>query len=480
MAARGDDEKLLVTREKHPVEQEVHRLAFEGKHRALEVLLKKYKSQGMKMDDILNGTDKHGCTPLLLATMMNKIECVKVLLDFGAEVDCRGERRWPVIAEAISICDRDLTRLIYKKVDEKMKEEIKTKSTQFLDALAKADDCYLEMDWDVHSWVPLVSYVLPSDHVSIWKRGNKIRIDSSLLDIAKKGITRGHRSYIMAPDAEGELILTIVEHDDKEYYQQPLFDPQEKPPTEAEALAIIEEDITNLLTSEIVDGDFQPDEISFEPVYSGWIGYRTEKVETVGKYEANVYSVSGLEVETMTRMEHLTKEDIKRLKAFRASRGMDKDGNPMKLPYKDSLAAPDREVDSWNEYIRSPTYIHPGRPIVTKEKSRKFKPSVWMSPDFPLKIESVENLFSAIAKTNDQIKKIRDFMSTKLPAGFPVKFDMHVFPTVSVRVAFTDVAVGVEDDSIFDVPSTYTFMEIVPGPDGRPFKRPVDMTASTA
>ena len=43
-------------------------------------------------------------------------------------------------------------------------------------------------------------------------------------------------------------------------------------------------------------------------------------------------------------------------------------------------------------------------------------------------------LFSALATTSTQIAKIRDFISATLPPGFPIKFDLPVFPTVSVRV----------------------------------------------
>lgn len=50
---------------------------------------------------------------------------------------------------------------------------------KFLSALADDDDCFLEIDIDVHSWVPLVSRALPKDTIRVWNVGSKIRSASS-------------------------------------------------------------------------------------------------------------------------------------------------------------------------------------------------------------------------------------------------------------------------------------------------------------
>ena len=44
--------------------------------------------------------------------------------------------------------------------------------------LGKTGDLFLQMKWRVKSWIPLVSRFLPSDTVTIFKRGQLMRIDT--------------------------------------------------------------------------------------------------------------------------------------------------------------------------------------------------------------------------------------------------------------------------------------------------------------
>ena len=47
-----------------------------------------------------------GNTPLLIAVMLGHQECVKVLIDNGADVMTPGGGTWPPVAEAVSLGDR--------------------------------------------------------------------------------------------------------------------------------------------------------------------------------------------------------------------------------------------------------------------------------------------------------------------------------------------------------------------------------------
>jgi len=44
--------------------------------------------------------------------------------------------------------------------------------------------------------VPLVSRVLPSDTMRLWKKGKRIRMDSTLLDVSEQAVKRGDMSFI--------------------------------------------------------------------------------------------------------------------------------------------------------------------------------------------------------------------------------------------------------------------------------------------
>jgi len=39
-------------------------------------------------------------------------------------------------------------------------------------------DFYMEIKWEIQSWIPLVGKLAPSDTFKIWKKGGQIRFDS--------------------------------------------------------------------------------------------------------------------------------------------------------------------------------------------------------------------------------------------------------------------------------------------------------------
>ena len=64
--------------------------------------------------------------------------------------------------------------------------------------------------------------------------------------------------------------------------------------------------------------------------------------------------------------------------------------------------------------------------------------------------------FQIIAPQFKHFQKLREFVKVKLPAGFPVKVDIPVLPTVSARVTFQDFSWddGLKD-SLFEIPAGY-------------------------
>jgi hypothetical protein len=53
------------------------------------------------------------------------------------------------------------------------------------------------------------------------------------------------------------------------------------------------------------------------------------------------------------------------------------------------------------------------------------------------------------------VNKLREFVSTSLPAGFPVKIEMNVFPTITAQITFNDYSAKPLTSSMFDIPHDF-------------------------
>ncbi|XP_072984844.1 uncharacterized protein [Typha latifolia] len=72
------------------------------------------------------------------------------------------------------------------------------------------------------------------------------------------------------------------------------------------------------------------------------------------------------------------------------------------------------------------------------EYRKGLRPVLWLSPDFPLRTEELLPLLDILANKVKAIRRLRDLLTTKLPAGtFPVKVAIPVVPTIRVLVTFT-------------------------------------------
>ncbi|KAI4346164.1 hypothetical protein L6164_013237 [Bauhinia variegata] len=72
------------------------------------------------------------------------------------------------------------------------------------------------------------------------------------------------------------------------------------------------------------------------------------------------------------------------------------------------------------------------------EYKKGLRPILWLSPNFPLKIEELLPLLDIVANKVKAIRRLRELLTTKLPTGtFPVKVAIPVVPTVRVLVTFT-------------------------------------------
>ncbi|XP_073777911.1 ankyrin repeat domain-containing protein 13D isoform X3 [Danio rerio] len=81
-----------------------------------------------------------------------------------------------------------------------------------------------------------------------------------------------------------------------------------------------------------------------------------------------------------------------------------------------------------------------GRPIELTSKVQKFKATLWLSEAHPLSLaEQVTPIIDLMAISNAHFAKLRDFITLRLPPGFPVKIEIPLFHVLNARVTFSNL-----------------------------------------
>ncbi|XP_074227754.1 ankyrin repeat domain-containing protein 13D isoform X2 [Camelus bactrianus] len=416
----------------------LHRLVWANRHRELEAALHS------RQHDI-EQEDPRGRTPLELAVSLGNLESVRVLLRHNANVGKESCQGWAVLQEAVSTGDPEMVQLVLQYRDYQRATQRLAGIPELLNKLRQAPDFYVEMKWEFTSWVPLVSKMCPSDVYRVWKRGESLRVDTSLLGFEHMTWQRGRRSFIFK--GKGALVME-VDHDRQVVHTETLGLTLHEPEALLAAMRPSEEHVASRLTSPIVSTHLDTRNVAFERNKCGIWGWRSEKMETVSGYEAKVYSATNVELVTRTRTEHLSDQDKSKSKGgktpFQSFLGMAQQHS------SHNGASVHQAASSTNPTAISPDeYFDPnfslesrniGRPIEMSSKVQRFKATLWLSEEHPLSLsDQVTPIIDLMAISNAHFAKLRDFITLRLPPGFPVKIEIPLFHVLNARITFSNL-----------------------------------------
>lgn len=370
------------------------------------------------------------------------------------------------------------------------RDEFNRRWPELIKELESMGSFYMELRWEFHSWIPLVSRVLPSDVCKIYKKGADLRVDTTLLDFNGMKWERGSTSFLFqgkgyrsrlkkyrpptpstSDETQQQLSYNLIVMDNKQKVFQRITHQQKE--------QNIDHEVDILMSCDTISAKISTKLLNFEHVSQGWI-FKSNKEVKVGSFHAEVYAANGFNIESLRRREHLTNEDLKENKAMLDSLTSGPEiltnsvrqtyDSPCKSPFKSpfkksvkkrsSLLPPSfgRSGPSWSEYISAPAGHHPnlGRSHVTKARSKSFKATLAMSQDFPVTVDAFLNVLEILIPVI-RFKKIRESVKTKLPPGFPIKIEVPILPTVTAKVVFQKFVVEENrSDDFFDVPVGYS------------------------
>uniref|UniRef100_A0A3Q4AR05 Ankyrin repeat domain-containing protein n=1 Tax=Mola mola TaxID=94237 RepID=A0A3Q4AR05_MOLML len=430
----------------------------------------------------LEALDPRGRTPLHLAVTLGRLDCARVLLQHGADVSKENHSGWNVLQEAVSTRDPELVRLVLHYRDYQRTAKRLASIPFLLERLRQAQDFYVEMKWEFTSWVPLVSRMCPSDTYRVWKSGQCLRVDTTLMGFEQMTWQRGKRSFIFrGQDSSAEVME--VDHDKQLVFFETLGVSSLTAHSPAWVNgSSINSTVAARLSAPAVTTQLDTRNIAFERNKTGILGWRSEKTETVNGYEAKVYAASNVELITRTRTDHLSDQNKNKTKGGKtplqnflgiAEQHMGPNNGAlvtqMLCPAVTNPAALTAE-----EYFNpgsSPTQRDIGHPCQLTTKTQRFKAKLWLCESHPLSLaEQVAPIIDLMAISNALFAKLRNFITLHLPPGFPVKIEIPLYHILNARITFSNLngceeVTGVIADNevageippcVFEAPPGYT------------------------
>uniref|UniRef100_A0A9J7ZBF0 Ankyrin repeat domain 13B n=1 Tax=Cyprinus carpio carpio TaxID=630221 RepID=A0A9J7ZBF0_CYPCA len=408
----------------------LHFLVWHNKHRQLE----KELSAREQVD--LEVLDPRGRTPLHLAVTLGHLECARLLVQRGADVSRENRNGWTVLQEAISSRNPEMVRLVLRYRDYQRTTKRLAGIPRLLERLRQAQDFYVEMKWEFTSWVPLVSRICPSDTYRVWKSGQCLRVDTTLMGFEQMTWQRGNRSFIFRGQDSSAMVME-VDHDRQLVFCETLL---------LGALQPSDEQVAARLSAPVVATQLDTRNISFERNKTGILGWRNEKTEVVNGYEAKVYCASNVELITRTRTDHLNDQHKTKPKGG-------------KTPLQSFLGIAEQHMGPNNGHtmvtqmicpatnplaVTAEEYFNPnmtqrdiGQPCHLTTKTQRFKAKLWLCESHPLSLsEQVAPIIDLMAISNALFAKLRDFITLRLPPGFPVKIEIPIYHILNARITF--------------------------------------------
>ncbi|CAL8356948.1 unnamed protein product [Merluccius merluccius] len=418
----------------------LHLLVWNNQYLELDRELQKNEKDAERLDP-------RGRSPLELAVCLGHLESTRVLLRYSADPTHCNAQSWTILQEAVSTGDPELVQLVLQYRDFKRATERLAGIPELLSKLRQARDFYVEMKWEFTSWVPLVSKVCPSDVYRVWKSGSCLRVDTTLLGFEHMTWLKGRRSYIFKGGDEGAVVME-VDHEKQVVYTEPLVLSPRDAPSLLAAMQPSQENTAQRLTSPIVSTHLNTRNVAFERNKSGIWGWRSEKSEVVSGYEAKVYSATNVELVTRTRTEHLSDQDKSRSKGsktpLQSFLGIAEQHTAHNGGNVSQCASPHNPTDITAEEYFDPEFNlngrDIGRPVELTSKVQRFKATLWLSEAHPLSLaEQVTPIIDLMAISNAHFAKLRDFITLRLPPGFPVKIEIPLFHVLNARVTFSNL-----------------------------------------
>ncbi|KAL2326597.1 hypothetical protein Fmac_025655 [Flemingia macrophylla] len=399
----------------------------------------------------------NGDTPLHLAAKLGDMVATEMLMDAGANGRLKNKEGWTALREAI-INKQDkiamvMIRYYWNDYDKKYFRRL----PRYIGTMRRMKDFYMEITFHFESSViPFISRIAPSDTYKIWKRGGNMRADMTLAGFDGLKIKRSNQSILFLGDGTSDDerkfpgSLFKVSHKEKEVV---VVSPSRVAPTDRQ----VSNTLIKKSRSESVRVGIDVSEARLVPQLT-W--RRKERKEMVGPWKAKVYDMQNVVLNVKSKRvpgapppeakptpkenkkdtekleEILTDDEKKQLEAAMNSTEENVHSHKSHKKEKKGRSGGHREHHHKGKHANASSENSAG-PKEESQFKRGMMPALWLSQNFPLKIEELLPMLDILAEKLKAVRRLRELLTTKLPVeSFPVKVAIPVVSTVRVLITF--------------------------------------------
>ena len=420
-----------------------------------------------------------GITPLAMAAQMARTECVKVLLKHEADTTIPSTLGFYPLQDAISTGNREICRMIMEKRFFQVSDMVQIRTPFLYSQLPNVPDVYVEVDWKFYSWIPFLSSFCPRDTCRIWKRGNLVRFDMSLVGLENYSFQYGNVSFIFKIDPE-LVTFWLIDHKEKlvEKFNPLKFDYK---------AVDMERDLNLNMRMELICAKLkrsnleETERIKFTPVKSGWFGRGADFEVDIAGHHCKVFDIKNIMYVSLSRKEHIklrekyektidipdlddqqqqqqlqqenTGDNGNGKQQKQESEGYLEKVKKLRCLKAESLPPPPGPKISFEEYFQDAPdlpYIHLGRPLDIKTKKKPLTGQIWIAENFPLTTDQMLPLLELISPSAKHFERLCDFVSSDLPEGFPIRLQVPIFYVLSAQSSFSKIKLLSDEDLLND------------------------------
>jgi hypothetical protein len=281
-------------------------------------------------------------------------------------------------------------------------------------------DFYMEIKWEISSWVPFLARMAPNDTFQIYKKGGLLRFDSN----AQSSSQQSRRvSFLFSVDhglgaasrSRNESRSVFLVDFENGHFEDALLQFR-NPPYE-----MIEREVNYMMNNDVGKSEIMVDRAQYRPKNGLFGGQKEERI--ADQWDCKLGEIAGL------RFQIANKADSADSKAEKA-------------------------IPSFDEYFdRNVSASDEAKDIVSID--REIEATVWLTDQFPLARESITTIMDIVGPASPDLARVKQIFQTAMPPGFPIRLEVPVMPAITACVVFSTFRQEQCDDSMFLIPAHF-------------------------